>query len=316
MADGSGRLGLGTANVGNLYRALTDAEARDVLTAAWEGGVRTFDTAPHYGLGLSEERLGRFLRDRPRNQVVVSTKVGRLLRPDPNWDGGEDTAHDFVVPARLRRIWDLSPAGLLRSLEESLQRLGLDHVDVAYLHDPERHDLDRALDEGLEGLMALRDSGLAAEVGAASMDGGALAAFADTGALDRLMIAGRWTLLDRTAAERVLPACRAHGIAVVAAAVFNSGLLATDRPGVDHLFDYRRPSDEQVARARRLAEVCHGHGVPLPVAALRFPLTDSVVTTVVAGAATPEQARANAAAMAVEVPDALWADVRSEGLLP
>ncbi|NUS49905.1 MAG: aldo/keto reductase, partial [Nocardioidaceae bacterium] len=235
--DPVGRLGLGAANVGNLYRALSDDEAQAVLQAAWDGGVRTFDTAPHYGLGLSEERLGRFLRTKPRDDFVLSTKVGRLLRPDPSWTGGDDDAHDFVVPARQHRVWDTSPAGLRRSLEESLERMGLDRVDVVYLHDPERYDLDRTLDEGLTGLAALREAGLVAEVGVASMDTAALAASARTGVLDRLMVAGRWTLLDRSAAADVLPACREHGVRVVAAAVFNSGLLAPARPSGTDLFD-------------------------------------------------------------------------------
>jgi D-threo-aldose 1-dehydrogenase len=308
-------VGLGAANVGNLYRSMSDDEAAAVLEAAWDSGVRSFDTAPHYGLGLSERRLGAFLRAKPRSEFTVSTKVGRLLRPDPAWAGGLDDANDFIVPADQRRVWDFSADGLLQSLEESLARLGLDHVDAVYLHDPERHDLARGLDEGLRSLVALRERGLVAEVGVGSMDIGTLAAFAATGALDRLMVAGRYTLADQSAAEDVLPACRTHGVRVIAAAVFNSGLLATDRPGPDALFDYGSAPPEVLDRVTRIAAVCRELDVALPVAAVQFPLRDPAVVGVVAGAATPEQVRANVAAAQAVVPDALWDRLRTEGLV-
>jgi D-threo-aldose 1-dehydrogenase len=308
-------LGLGAANLGNLYRAMSDDEAAAVLETAWSCGVRAFDTAPHYGLGLSEVRLGAFLRGKPRAEFTVSTKVGRLLRPDPGWTGGLDDAHDFVVPARLRREWDFSAEGVLRSLEESLERLGLDHVDAVYLHDPERHDLARGLDEGLSSLVALREQGLVAEVGVGSMDVDALAAFARTGAVDRLMVAGRYTLADQSAADDVLPACHENNVRVVAAAVFNSGLLATDRPRPDSLFDYASTPAEVLDRVNHIAAVCREHDVALPVAALHFPLRDPAVVGVVAGAATPDQARANAAALQTVLPEDLWAALQTEGLV-
>ncbi len=312
---GAGRLGLGAANIGNLYAAMSDESAEEILAAAWDCGVRAFDTAPHYGLGLSERRLGAFLRTKPRDSFTVSTKVGRLLRPDPDWSGAEDDAHDFVVPARLQRVWDVSDAGLRRSLEESLERLGLDHVDAVYLHDPERHDLEASLDEGLPGLVGMREDGLVAQIGVASMDVSALAAFVRTGELDRLMVAGRHTLADQSASVDVLPACRANGVEVVAAAVFNSGLLASSDPSVADRYDYRPVPAEVLARTRRIADVCTAHGVALAVAAVRYPLLDPAVVGVVAGAATPEQVRANAQAMEVDVPDDLWLALREEGLV-
>lgn len=316
---GLGRLGYGAANVGNLYRALGDDEAHAILEAAWQVGIRHFDTAPHYGLGLSERRLGAFLATKPRDEFTVSTKVGRLLVPDPDGAGTLDLAHDFAVPADQRRVWDLTAAGVRQSLEESLQRLGLDRVDIVYLHDPERADvdggLDRALGEGLPAVAALRDEGLVRAVGVGSMTNEALLGAASSGAVDLLMVAGRYTLVDASAAERVLPACREHGVGVVAAAVFNSGLTAGAEPRDDARFDYGPAPAELLARTRRIAARCREHGVDLPTVALQFPLRDEVVRAVVVGGAGVEQVRQNAARLAVPVPDALWADLAEEGLV-
>ena len=313
--DSSERLGLGCANIGNLYTAMDDAQAEAILETAWACGVRAFDTAPHYGLGLSERRLGAFLRTRPRDEYTVSTKVGRLLRPNPDWAGELDDANDFAVPAELQRVWDITADGVRRSLEESLERLGLDRVDVVYLHDPERFDLPRALDEGLAGVTALRDEGLVSEVGVGSMDTSALAAFAHTGAVDRLMVAGRYTLVDQSAAEETLAVCQKLGIDVIAAAVFNSGLLAGDAPRADDRFDYGPVPPELFDLTTRIAHVCAEHDVALRVAALHYPLLNPAVIGVVAGAATPEQVQANARAVEQDVPDALWQHLRAEGLV-
>ena len=310
-----GRLGYGAANLGNLYRAMTEDEAWQVLDAAWESGIRHFDTAPHYGLGLSERRLGRFLSTKPRADYTVSTKVGRLLRPDPDGAGRMDAANDFVVPAEQTRVWDVTADGLRRSLEESLDRLGLDAVDVAYLHDPERYDLDRSLEEGLPGLAGLRDEGLVRAVGVGSMSTDALLATVRTGILDLLMVAGRFTLADQAAADEVLPECRARGVGVVAAAVFNSGLLAEPAPSTTSRYDYGPVPLDLLNRVHRIEQLCGEYGVPLPVAALRFPLSDPVVRSVVVGAATPGQVRRNAAALGAEVPDELWQRLRDEHLV-
>lgn len=301
-----GPLGYGAANVGNLYRAVDDDEARAILDAAWDSGVRYFDTAPHYGLGLSERRLGAFLRTKPRDEFVVSTKVGRRLVPDPAGAGSLDLANDFVVPADHRRVWDLTAGGVRRSLEESLARMGLDRVDVVYVHDPERHDLDAALREALPAAAALREEGLVSAVGVASMDIAALRAAATSGLVDLLMVASRYTLVDRSAAEEVLPLCRAHGVGVVAAAVFNSGLLASDEPADDALFDYAPVEPDLLARTRRIATLCRDHGVSLPAAALQFPLREPLVRAVVAGGATPGQVRENADRLASPIPAELW----------
>jgi D-threo-aldose 1-dehydrogenase len=309
------RLGHGAANVGNLYRAMTDDEAWAVLDAAWDSGVRYFDTAPHYGLGLSERRLGAFLASKPRHDYVLSTKVGRILRPDPAGAGSLDTANDFVVPADRCRVWDFSTDGVRRSIEESLERLGLDSVDIAYLHDPERSGLPTALDQGLPAVARLRDERVVSAVGVASMGTEALLAGAVSGVVDLLMVAGRLTLADQSAATEVLPACRENDVAVVAAAVFSSGLLATDEPTADARFDYRPVPPRTLAVTRRIAEVCKVFDVPLPAAALQYPLRDPVVRSVVAGAAEPGHVRQNAERLAIDIPVELWQRLRDEELV-
>ena len=301
------RLGLGTANLGNLREAMSDEQATAVLDAAWTCGVRHYDTAPHYGLGLAEARAGAYLGS--REGWHLSTKVGRLLQPDPDWAGAQDE-EDFDVPARLRRVWDLSADGLRRSLEASLARTGLDHVDTVYVHDPERSGTSLSADEVVTGLVRLRDEGLVGEVGVASMTTKTLADYAATGALDELMVAGRHTLLDQSAAVEVFPHCRRHGTRVVAAAVFNSGLLADGSR-----YDYAPPSDDVLARARRVSSLCAELDVPLATAALQFPLRDPLVVRVVVGASEPAHVRANAAALAADVPEELWGRLRAEGLI-
>ena len=309
-------LGYGAANVGNLFRALTDDEAEDVLQAAWDAGIRYFDTAPHYGLGLSERRLGAFLRGKPRSEYVVSTKVGRLLRPNPDGAGSLDLEHDFAVPADLRREWDLSASGIRRSVEESLERTGLDRFDILYLHDPERHDLRAGVEVAIPALAELRNSGLTDRVGVGSMDTDALLACAETGALDVLMVAGRFTLAEQPALAHVLPVCRALGIAVVVASVFNSGLLATDEPGRDARYEYGDVPETVLARVRRIREVCHRFGVSLPVAALQYPMREPSVASVVVGGSRPEHLRQNAERFASPIPPELWTTLIDEGLLP
>jgi D-threo-aldose 1-dehydrogenase len=297
-----GGLGYGAANVGNLYRALTDEDARAVLEAAWESGIRYFDTAPHYGLGLSELRLGAFLATKPRAEYVVSTKVGRLLRPSPETADRLDDANQFAVPASLRRVWDFSADGIRASLEESLERLGLSEVDVLYLHDPDEHDLAADLATGIPALAALRDEGLVSAVGIGSKSTEALLAAVRMGALDLAMVAGRYTLLEQ--ADEVITACRETGVGIVAAAIFNSGLLSKPRPG--GRYEYGAVPPALLERALRIAEVCERHGVTLPEAALQFPLREAAVRSVVVGAATPEQVRENARRSEVEIPEALW----------
>lgn len=305
-------LGLGGGPLGGLYAPLSDADAHETLAAAWEHGIRYFDTAPLYGIGHSERRMGEFLRRRPRGEYTLSTKVGRLLVPqDPA--GRNDP--DFAVPATHRRVWDFSRDGVRRSVEESLARMGLDRVDVLYLHDAEDH-FAAALRHGYPALAELRDEGLVGAIGAGMHDPAKLAMLVREADVDVVMLAGRYTLLIQPALDELFPACAERGTSVLAAAVFNSGLLATPRPAADARFDYQRAEPELVRRAHRIADVCDAHGVTLPRAALAFPLTHPVVAGVVVGMRSPEEVRRNAADLAAGVPAGLWDDLRAEGLLP
>jgi D-threo-aldose 1-dehydrogenase len=312
-----GPLGFGGANLGNLFTAMSDEDAAGVLDAAWECGIRYFDTAPHYGLGLAERRLGAFLAGKPRDEFVVSTKVGRMLRPSPETSDESDEEGGFVVPADQMRVWDASADGVRRSLEESLERLGLDRVDVLFLHDPDEYDdMERSVRTAVPALVGLREEGLVHAVGIGSKSVAAHLAGVRTGGLDLLMVAGRYTLLEQPAAAELLPECRARGVGMVVAGAFNSGLLATSQPGPGARYEYGAAPDEVIARAQRLAAVCAEHGIELPVAALQFPLREPVVRSVVLGATEPAHVRQNVERAAAVVPDELWAHLAAEGLVP
>jgi D-threo-aldose 1-dehydrogenase len=204
-----GRLGFGGANLGNLFTAMSDEQAHAVLEAAWECGIRYFDTAPHYGLGLSERRLGAFLATKPRDEFVVSTKVGRRLVPSPETSDELDEEGGFIVPADPRRVWDPSPDGVRRSLDESLDRLGLDRIDVLFLHDPDEYpDMEASVASAVPTLVALRDEGLVRAVGLGSKSVPAHPAAVRAGDVDVLMVAGRYTLLEQPAAPELIPQCR------------------------------------------------------------------------------------------------------------
>ena len=278
-----GPLGLGTAGLGNLYRPVSDEAARRCVDAAWDGGIRYLDTAPHYGLGLAERRVGVALADRPREQYVLSTKVGRLLRPNPAPAGSDLDVGGFAVPDALHRVTDYSADGVRRSLEESLARLGLDRVDVVYVHDPDDPaDLDTAIRSGIPALARWRDEGVVGAVGAGMNFVAPLRRIVAESDVDVVMIAGRWTLLDRSAAP-LLDDCLRRGVGAVAAAPFNSGLLSRPEPPDDAHFDYRIAPPEVLAAARRYARACTEAGTVLPHAALHFPLRHPAVVSVVAG---------------------------------
>jgi D-threo-aldose 1-dehydrogenase len=314
---GLGRLGYGAAAVGNLYRAVDDESARALLDAAWDAGIRYYDTSPHYGLGLSERRLGEMLRTRPREEFVVSTKVGRLLVPDP--DGATRRDDDiFEVPADHRRMWDFSESGIRRSLEESLVRLGLDRVDVLYLHDVERsgQDLAEVVESGVATLARLREEGLVRAIGVGTADLGAVERAVRTDAIDLVMLPGRYTLLEAPAKDVVLPLCQERGVGVVNVAVFNSGLLATPEPSEASHYEYRKVPPDKLQRSRELARACRELGVELPTAALQFALRHPAVVAVAVGADTPEQIRENAERMRSPVPEDLWRVLADRKLLP
>jgi D-threo-aldose 1-dehydrogenase len=311
-----GRLGYGAAAVGNLYRAVDDESARQLLDTAWDGGIRYYDTAPHYGLGLSERRLGEMLRRRPREEFVVSTKVGRLLVPDP--DGATRRDDDiFEVPADHRRVWDFSEAGVRRSLEDSLGRLGLDHIDVLYLHDVERsgQDIAEVVDSGVAALARLREEGLVRAIGVGTADLGAIERAVRTDAIDLVMLPGRYTLLEAPAKD-VVALCQERGVGIVNVAVFNSGLLATPEPSEASHYEYREVPPDKLQRAQDLARTCRELGVDLPTAALQFSARHPAVVSVVVGADTPEQIQQNVERMRSPVAEELWQVLADRGLLP
>lgn len=305
-------LGFGASVIGNLYRPATDEDAAAAVAAAWDCGVRYFDTAPHYGLGLSERRLGAALRHYPRDQYVVSSKVGRLLVPNEN-PSGQDS-EGFAVPDTLRRQWDFSRDGVLRSIESTLNRTGLDRVDIVYLHDPDDH-WQQAADEAMPALAQLRDEGVVGAIGAGMNQSAMLARFLRETAADLVMLAGRYTLLDQGALEDVLPAALEHHKSVVAVGVFNSGLLANDQPAAGMKYDYQDAPAELIARAKAIAEICERHGTTLPAAAIAFPLAHPAVVNVTLGMRTPQQVARNVGLFRGGVPDALWADLRANGLI-
>lgn len=305
-------LGFGAAPIAGLYRAVDQQTARATIDAAWNGGIRYFDTAPHYGLGLSERRLCEALRDRPRDDVVVSSKVGRLLVPRiPPLARDDDM---FDVPGDLTRRRDYSRDGIMRSLEATLQRTGLDRVDVLYIHDPDEHWREAA-EEAVPTLVELREADVVGAIGVGMNQSAMLARFIRETDVDLVMLAGRYTLLEQGAADELLPAALEYGRSVVAAAVFNSGLFARDDVPDTATYNYGQAAPDVLERARLLASVCREHGTTLPAAAIRFPLRHPAVASVVVGMRSPAEVDRNLAAHAQHVPDELWADLEHRGLI-
>ncbi|WP_330351084.1 aldo/keto reductase [Streptomyces sp. NBC_00582] len=305
-------LGFGASVIGNLYRVTPAQDATDAIDTAWDNGVRYFDTAPHYGLGLSERRLGAALRDRPREQYVVSSKVGRLLVPNEQPRGVD--SEGFVVRDDLRRQWDFSRDGVLRSIDATLERTGLDRLDVVYVHDPDDH-WRQAAEEALPALADLRGQGVIGAIGAGMNQSAMLARFLRETAADVVMLAGRYTLLDQSALDDVLPAAREHGKSVVAVGVFNSGLLSRDRPTPGMKYDYADAPPDLVARALAIAEVCERHGTTLPAAAMAFPFSHPSVINVTLGMRNGEQVGRNVELHRRQAPEDLWKELRAQGLI-
>ncbi|MFD9502918.1 aldo/keto reductase [Streptomyces sp. NPDC060035] len=307
-------LSFGAAAIGNLFTEVDPAQAAAAVDAAWDEGVRYFDTAPHYGLGLSERRLGESLRARPRDAYAVSTKAGRLLDPLPAVGAGtaDGLSDGFAVPHTHRRRWDFSADGIRRSIEDSLERLGLDRIDIVYLHDPDDHE-EAAFREGYPALEKLRSEGMVGAIGAGMNQTAMLTRFLRDTDVDAVLCAGRFTLLDQSALAELLPEAAARGRSVVVGGVFNSGLLADPRPGAT--FDYTEAPASLLDRALRMKAVAGQHGVPLRAAALRYPLSHPAVAGVLVGARSPDEVRDAAALFRTPIPEALWDDLRAEGLL-
>ncbi|MEU3730890.1 aldo/keto reductase [Streptomyces sp. NPDC033538] len=304
-------LGFGAAAVGGLYEDVGEEEAAAAVDAAWEAGVRYFDTAPHYGLGLSERRLGEALGARPRDAFTLSTKVGRILVPHEG--GGDDLAHGFAVPATHRRRWDFSADGVRRSLEDSLTRLGLDHVDLVLLHDPDDHE-EQAFREAYPALEELRSQGVVRAIGAGMNRTRMLTRFLTDTDVDAVLCAGRYTLLEQGALDGLLPSAAAAGKSVIVGGVFNSGLLADPSPGAT--YDYAAAPPDLLHRAVRMRDVAESGGVPLRAAALRFPFGHPAVASVLVGARSAAQVRDAAEQFHRPFPDAVWEGLRARGLLP
>jgi D-threo-aldose 1-dehydrogenase len=307
-------MGFGAAAIGNLYTPTDDATAAAAVQAAWDAGVRYFDTAPHYGLGLAEQRLGRALAAYPREQYVVSTKVGRLLVRNPAPTGSDLGTGMFAVPDTLTRRLDYSRDGVLRSIEESLRRLGLDRIDVALVHDPDDF-VDQTISETIPALVELREQGVIGAVGVGMNQWQAPLRMVREADLDAVMLAGRWTLVDR-GGEPLLAECERLGVSVIAAAPYNSGLLAKNWPGDDSYFDYGPAPADKLARARALARVAERHGNTLPQLAMQFPLRHTATASVVVGMRSPEQVASTAARMSAPVVAEVWTDIETRTVSP
>ena len=302
-------LSLGTAPLGGLYSPVTDDDAQQVIEAAWGHGVRFFDTAPMYGNGSAERRLGAVLSGKPRDSYVLATKVGRLLRL-PVAPHGEDPYYTGTPPERP--VFDFSYDGVMRSFEESLARLGLDRIDILHIHDPDHHEAE-AMDGAYRALDRLRADGSIRAVGAGMNQWEMLARFADAGSFDCFLLAGRYTLLDQSALAALLPACERRGIGIVAGGVYNSGLLANPKPGAKFNYDDAPPA--LIERAQMLAQVCHAHGVPLKAAAIQFPAFHPAVRSILTGARTVHELDENVAMSRVRIPPGLWDELRVRGLI-
>ena len=316
------RLGFGAASIGGLFTPVSDADAIATARRAWDLGVRMFDMAPLYGYGAAERRMGAALEGRPRDEYVLSTKVGRLVRRSDEipadadvdhqrLDGREDAYYVRSEPVRL--VFDYSADGVRRSIEESLARLNLDRIDIALIHDPDDH-WQAAIGEAFPALVRLRDEGTIRAVGAGMNQSAMLTRFAREGDFDVFLIAGRYTLLDHEALGDLLPVCVEKEIGVLIGGAMNSGVLADPRPG--SRFNYRTAPPAIVERARRLAAVCDRHAVPLRAAAAQFPLAHPAVASLIAGARLIDHLDEYPELLRQPIPAALWAEMRAEGLIP
>ncbi|WP_177198259.1 aldo/keto reductase [Novosphingobium sp. CF614] len=317
------RLGFGGAALGNLYRAVDDRVAEQTLAAAWDGGMRLFDTAPYYGLGRSEQRLGAFLGRRPRDAFRISTKVGRLLEPDAALAGAGER-HGFVAPLPYRVRFDYSYDGVMRSHESSLERLGLDRIDILLVHDigvathgedAARHFADLA-EGGYRALDELRRAGDVGMIGLGVNEWQACVEAMTIGQWDRFLLAGRYTLLEQEPLHGFLPGCLAHGAKIILGGVFNSGILASGtRTGGPMHYNYQPAPPEVIARVGEIEAVCDAHAVDLAAAALQFPLAHPAVEAVIPGLARPAEVDRALTLAGRAIPDAFWTDLVARGLV-
>jgi D-threo-aldose 1-dehydrogenase len=318
-------LGLGGAALGNLYAAVDEEQAHATLDRALELGIRYFDTAPYYGYGLSEERLGRAIAGTERRELVLSTKVGRRLVPcsgEPRSDQG------FIGANRFDPVFDYSYDGIMRSFESSLDRLGVDHIDVLLMHDigalthgAERHAelFGVAMEDGFRAMAELRRSGAVGAIGLGVNECEVCVETLGRADPDCFLLAGRYTLLEQAALDELLPLCDARGVSIIVGGPFNSGVLvegdARDANLSEQHYDYEGAPAEILDRVARIRAICQAHEVPLPAAALQLPLHHPAVACVIPGARTPEEIASNAAWLERDIPAALYRDLRGAGLL-
>lgn len=315
-------LGFGSAPLGNLYRAITDEQAHDVLEAAWNSGVRYFDTAPLYGLGLSERRIGEFLRTKKRDEYVISTKAGRVLQVCA-LEERTGIGKFFDTPNR-REVYDYSYDGIMRSLEQSFERTGLDRFDILFVHDVDvfthgsKEASDARIDEFMRGgyyaMLSLRDQGVIRAFGGGINEWEVCQTLAERGDFDLFLLAGRYTLLEQEALNSFLPLCQKRGIGVVLGGPYNSGILARG-PSEGAQYNYSNAPAEVIEKARKLDAVCQKHGVRLIEAALKFPLNHPSVVSVIPGGQSVEEVKSNREILDREVPAALWEDLKAQGLM-
>ncbi|MCU1495193.1 MAG: aldo/keto reductase [Acidimicrobiaceae bacterium] len=304
------RLVFGTGPLGGLFAPVDATSAAESLEAAWAVGVRAYDTAPHYGAGMAEERLGAFLRDKPRQDVVVSSKVGRLLVPT---DDDVEGVEGFYGTPRRKRVRDYSRDGVRRSIEQSCERLGLDRVDIALIHDPDDYE-QVAVSEAYPALHELRDEGTVTAIGVGMNQVAMVERFVRDTDLDCVLIAGRYSLLNATAADTLFPLCEAKGVSVLVGGVYNSGILADPSEGAT--YDYAPAPREVLERVEAIRAVCARYGVALPAAALHFVLANPAVTAAIVGARSALEVRENAGHLDARVPSELFDELASAGLVP
>jgi D-threo-aldose 1-dehydrogenase len=315
-------MGFGTAPIGNLLRVVSEGDAQATLAAAWKEGMRYFDTAPLYGAGLSETRLNHFLRGKPRGQYVVSTKVGRLLQvssPKERLGVGKF----FDTPTR-REIFDYTYDGVMRSLEFSLERIGIDSVEVVFVHDidvfthgsTEARDahVETLMKSGYKALVKLRDEKVIKAFGAGINEWEVAETLARRGDFDIFLLAGRYTLLEQKALDSFLPLCEERGIGIVLGGPYNSGILAVG-PKPNATYNYSKAPKDILERVRRIEAICKRHRVKLPEAALRFPLAHPSVVSVIPGGVSPKEVKLNVKTLGANIPKALWKDLKAEGLM-
>jgi D-threo-aldose 1-dehydrogenase len=308
-------LGLGTATMGGNRVPISQPIAEAIVRAAWASGVRYFDTAPFYGLGFSERRVGDALRAESRDAWVLSTKVGRLLRPRAKTGPRED---GWLTEMPFEVQYDYSHDGIMRSFEDSLQRLGLARIDILYVHDIGEYQHGEAnaahmkvlRESGRKALERLKSSGAIRAIGLGVNETKVLMDVMEWADWDVFLLAGRYTLLEQAPLDDLLPLCERRGTSIVVGGPLNSGILA----GRD-TWNYAPAPEDVRQRARRLGEVCERHGVRLAAAALQFPLAHPVVAAVIPGPRSAEEFEENAALMRAPIPPALWAELRAEGLL-